>query len=158
MGKMEPEKITALEQVVEYSAKLIPAVKHMSLELREGRQDDTKELLKLIISGINWEIEVFNCLEDVINGNADWVDKEIVTEAVGNLGKGLKESNDSIIASCLEDDFLPFLKSFEKAATFRLEQQSKLAEEENKAAEENVDSVEEELEANLETEIDNNTI
>ncbi len=111
-----------LEEVIKYNDDLVPALMNIVNELREGRKEDTGELLNSIIVGVNWEIEIFNCLEDTINGRANWVDKKLVIEAVGNLGKALQAKDDELIATCLEDDFIPFVKSMEKAAVLRLEQ------------------------------------
>ena len=79
-----------LEEVIKYNDDLVPALMNIVNELREGRKEDTGELLNSIIVGVNWEIEIFNCLEDTINGRANWVDKKLVIEAVGNLGKALQ--------------------------------------------------------------------
>ncbi len=113
-----------LEEIIEYSKYIIPAISNVVNELRTDKKEDTSQLLNTIIKGINWEIEVFNNIEVLINKKGTWVDKEMVTEAVGNLGKGLNDKDEEAIATCLEDDFVPFLKSFEKAAQFRLQQEN----------------------------------
>lgn len=106
----------ALKQLVAYSDKLIPAVEQVVVELTEDKQDDTMEFLNTIITGINWEIEIFNCCEKLINGNKKWIDKSEMSKAVSNLGGVLKEGDYNNIARCLEDDFLMFLKNLRQAA------------------------------------------
>ncbi len=86
-------------------------------ELRDTRKKDTDELFNLVIQGINWEIEVFNNCEDVINKDSQQVDKGKMASAVVRLGKVLQEKDDIKIAACLEVDFLPFLKAMEHAAS-----------------------------------------
>lgn len=113
-----------LEEIVEYSKYIIPAINNVVNELRTEKKEDTSQLLNTIIKGINWEIEIFNNIEELINKKGNWVDKELITEAVGNLGKGLNDKDEEAIAICLEEDFIPFLKSLEKAAQFRLKQEN----------------------------------
>ncbi len=113
-----------LEEILEYSKYIIPAANSVISELRADKKEDTSQLLNTIIKGINWEIEIFNNIEAVINKKGNWVDKEAITEAVSNLGKGLTDKDEEAIASCIEDDFIPFLRSMQKAAEFRLKQEN----------------------------------
>lgn len=107
----------ALAQLVDYSANITLGVQNVIEELRNSRKDDTEELFNLVIQGINWEIEVFNNCEELINKDSMNVDKSKMATAVSRLGKVLQEKDDIKIAACLEVDFLPFLKSMETAAT-----------------------------------------
>ncbi|MBQ9279018.1 MAG: hypothetical protein IJ224_10340 [Lachnospiraceae bacterium] len=107
----------AIKQLSDYSEKIIPATETIIKELRGNRQDDTDELFGLVIQGINWEIEIFNNCEKVINKNEELVDKTKMAQAVTRLGKVLQEKDDIKIAACLEVDFLPFLKSMKKASS-----------------------------------------
>ena len=107
----------AIMQLADYSDKIIPATETVIKELRGNRQDDTDELFGLVIQGINWEIEIFNNCEKVINKNESLVDKSKMAQAVTRLGKVLQERDDIKIAACLEVDFLPFLRSMKKASS-----------------------------------------
>ena len=50
-------QMKGLREVVYYSQKLLPVVEDIIFELRNGRKQDTGEILNLVILGINWEIE-----------------------------------------------------------------------------------------------------
>ena len=87
-----------------------------------AQQDLLKELYNysatiiLVIQGINWEIEVFNNCEDLINRDEQRIDKGRMASAVGRLGKVLQEKDDIKLAASLEVDFLPFLKAMKRVA------------------------------------------
>ena len=75
-----------------------------------------EELFNLVIQGINWEIEVFNHCEPLINSKGKKIDKSKMAKAVVRLGKILQDKDDIKIAACLDVDFMSFLKSMETAA------------------------------------------
>lgn len=105
----------ALSELVDYSEKIIRGTELVIRELRNGRKEDTDQLFNLVIQGINWEIEVFNNCENLINKDELQIDKNKMASAVARLGKVLPEKDDIKIAACLEVDFLPFLKAMEFA-------------------------------------------
>ena len=103
-------------ELIDYSEKIIKGTEEVIKELRGARKDDTDELFNLVIQGINWEIEVFNNCESLINKDGQQIDKDKMATAVGRLGKVLQEKDDIKLAACLDVDFLPFLKAMEFAA------------------------------------------
>ena len=105
-----------LKELHDYSKHIIPGTETVVTELRHNRKPDTDELFNLVIQGINWEIEVFNNCEDLINAGEQRIDKSKMASAVGRLGKVLQEKDDIKLAASLEVDFLPFLRSMEKVA------------------------------------------
>ncbi len=113
--KVELQK-DIMKELADYSPKIIFGTEEIIGELRGDRQKDTDELFNLVIQGINWEIEVFNNCEALINQEDKFIDKSKMAAAVVRLGKVLQEKDDIKIAACLEVDFLPFLKSMEQAA------------------------------------------
>ena len=113
-SKIELQK-EALSELVDYSEKLIKGTEEVIKEFRGARKDDTGELFSLVIQGINWEIEIFNNCESLINKDGQQIDKSKMAKAVTRLGKVLQEKDDIKIAACLEVDFLPFLKAMEFA-------------------------------------------
>lgn len=99
-----------LAELLDYSDKIIPGTEQVIEELRGSLKSDTEELFNLVVQGINWEIEVFNNCEPLINKDAVHVDKTKMAKAVVRLGKILQERDDIKMAACLDVDFLPFLK------------------------------------------------
>ncbi len=117
-------QMRGLREVVDYSQKLIPGICEMIEELRDGRRNDTAEILNLVILGLNWEIEMYNYTEKLINIDKKVIDKKQMTQCVIRLGEVLKSADDNMIADCLETDFLPFLKTFERASKDTLMRES----------------------------------
>lgn len=109
-------QMKGLREVIDYSQKLLPAVHEIIGELKMGRKKDTGEILNLIILGINWEIEMYNYCEKLINAEHRIIDKKQMTAAVNDLGFVLKSGDDARIADCLELHFIPFLSVLESAA------------------------------------------
>lgn len=64
--KLELQK-EALSQLVDYSEHIMKATRDVIKEFRGDKKKDTDELFNLVIQGINWEIEVFNNCEQLIN-------------------------------------------------------------------------------------------
>lgn len=114
-SRLELQK-EALSELVDYSEKIIKGTEIVIKELRDARKDDTEELFNLVIQGINWEIEVFNNCENLINQDGQQIDKDKMAQSVGRLGRVLQEKDDIKLAACLDVDFLPFLKAMEFAA------------------------------------------
>ena len=98
-----------LKQLVSYSENLIPALQNLIEELRGEEKEDTGDYLNEVISGINWEIEVYNQCADMINARSSYIDKKSMIAAVKNLGISLNSGNYAMVAECLEEDFIPFL-------------------------------------------------
>ena len=98
-----------MQELVSYSDNLIPALQALIEELRHNVQEDTSDFLNEVITGINWEIEVYNQCADLINEKTSYIDKKAMITAVKNLGASLSSGNQEMVADCLEADFLPFL-------------------------------------------------
>lgn len=106
-----------LKELKSYSEHILPGTNTLIGELRHNRKSDTDELFNLVIQGINWEIEVFNNCEDLINSGEQKINKAKMASAVSRLGKVLQEKDDIKLAASLEVDFLPFLKSMQEVAS-----------------------------------------
>ena len=105
------------EELRLYSDHIIDGTKTLIDELRNERKTDTDELFNLVIGGINWEIEVFNNCEELINKDAQKIDKNRMATAVAKLGKVRQEKDDIKLAAVLEVEFLPFLKTMQTVAS-----------------------------------------
>lgn len=114
------QQMEALEELYQYNQKLIPAVESMIAELREGRREDTKELLSIIINGINWTIQVLNHTMDIINDNGESLDKERMNASIQELGSGLQAQDDLKIADNLEKGIIPLLQTIEAKVSVKI--------------------------------------
>ena len=95
---------------------LIPALQDLIGELRGEERDDTSDYLNEVITGINWEIEVYNQCADIINARSSYIDKKSMINAVKNLGTSLNSGDYLLVADCLEEDFIPFLNKLDLVA------------------------------------------
>ena len=105
-----------LKQLISYSENLIPALQDLIKELRSEEKEDTGDYLNEVITGINWEIEVYNQCTDIINARSSYIDKKSMIAAVKNLGATLNSGNYLLVADCLEEDFIPFLNKLDLVA------------------------------------------
>lgn len=115
-NKFEIQK-QIFQELHAYSKHIIVGTQTLIHELREHRQEDTDELFNLVIGGINWEIEVFNNCENLINKDEQRIDKARMAAAVTRLSRVRQERDDIKLAAALETDFLPFLRSMESVAS-----------------------------------------
>ncbi len=116
MNEREQLQLEVLQELIRYSEKLIPAVSAMIEELRGNEQSDTGEFLNEIINGINWEIEVYNQCAPLLSAGSSYIDRKAMITAVTNLGQSLGSGDNDQVATCLEEDFLPFLNNLALAA------------------------------------------
>ncbi len=105
-----------LKELVAYSENLIPAVQMLIEELRGTEIEDTKAFLEEIVTGINWEIEVYNQCASLLNEKNNYIDKKAMIQAVKELGISLNTGDNEQIAECMEQNFLPFLNQMALAA------------------------------------------
>ena len=110
-----------MQELLSYSDNLILALQTLIEELRHNVQEDTPDFLNEVITGINWEIEVYNQCADLINEKTSYIDKKAMITAVKNLGFSLTSGNQEMVADCLEGDFLPFLNKLALACKMVLE-------------------------------------
>lgn len=106
---LKEQQLDALEELYNYSQKLIPAIETVSKELAGERQDDTDEYLKSVLNGINWIIEVLNRTMELVNEEEIVIDKVKINEDILKLGEAIKEKNDEKIAEVLKEKVLPFI-------------------------------------------------
>lgn len=107
-----------LQELIQYSDSLIPALQQVIEELKnkENEKIDTEDFLGEVINGINWEIEVYNQCAGLINERCNYIDKKVMIASVKSLGMALNSGDLWLISDCLEYDFLPFLNKLDLAA------------------------------------------
>ena len=107
-----------LKELIKYSDSLIPALQQVIEELKhkEKEEVDTEDFLSEVITGINWEIEVYNQCAGLINERCNYIDKKVMIASVKSLGMALNSGDIWLISDCLEYDFLPFLNKLDLAA------------------------------------------
>lgn len=116
MEEREQRQKEVLQELIAYSDSLIPALQELIVELRGGIKEDTSAFLNDVITGINWEIEVYNQCASLLNEKSSYIDKKAMITAVKHLGISLNSGDYILVADCLEIDFLPFLNNLDLAA------------------------------------------
>lgn len=105
-----------LEELIAYSDNLIPALQTLIGEMKGATLEDTGDFLNEVLTGINWEIEVYNQCATLINEKSNYIDRKLMISAVNELGTTLQSGDKLRIAECLEQAFLPFLNKLAIAA------------------------------------------
>lgn len=113
MAELTQEKKEAMEVMGEYLDKLIPGIEAVGQELTGDRKPDTDTFLKNCIDGLNWVVEIYNRVSDVINEGTVKIDKEEVNPVIMELSEALKVKDDMRTAEALKG-VLPFLQKLRK--------------------------------------------
>lgn len=116
MDNLQEQKKEALQALDEYLQKLIPGMGTLCGELRGDRQPDTDVFLNQCMDGLNWSIEVYNRVSDVLDGNLIHSSKQEINAGLVALGEAIRNKEDGKIADVLENAVVPFLKDLEEAA------------------------------------------
>ena len=116
MDNMQAEKPEALQAMGEYLERLIPGMKTLSEELKGDRQPDTDDFQKQCIDGLNWVIEIYNRVSDVVAAEKINATKQEFNNRLGELGAAIKEKEDAKIAELIEVAVIPFLEDLKEVA------------------------------------------
>lgn len=116
MDNLQEEKQEALKAVGEYLERLIPGMRTLCAELKGDRQPDTDEFQKQCLDGLNWVIEIYNRIADVLDTQKIHISKEEFNRQLGELGTAIREKEDGKIAQALEQAVIPFLTDLAEAA------------------------------------------
>ncbi len=108
MDHVKKEQIEALNAVVAYNEKLIPAIKEVILELDGEQKEDTFSYLDYILKGVNWVIQVVNGTRSLLEENGITIDKDKMNQTITSLNQSVKEKDCVTIANCLKEGVLPF--------------------------------------------------
>lgn len=75
MDNIQNEQIEALNAVIEYNKKLIPALNEVMIELNGELKEDTFSYLDYILKGVNWVIQVMNGTRSLFEEKGFVIDK-----------------------------------------------------------------------------------
>lgn len=116
MDNILEQKQEALKAAGEYLEKLIPGMETLCKELRGDRQDDTEDFKKQCIDGLNWIIEIYNRISDIIDEDAIHIEKSALNESIISLGGAIRYKDDIKTADIIGGEVIPFLKDLAAAA------------------------------------------
>lgn len=91
-------------------------------ELRGSRKEDTDVFQKQCIDGLNWVIEVYNRVSDMVDAKEMHMAKEEMNQHLTALGGAIQRKDDGKMADILENAVVPFLKDLEKAMKKTMEE------------------------------------
>ena len=109
-------QVEALQVAGEYCEKLIPGIQNVIVELKGVRQPDTTEYLETIMKGINWLIQVYNGVRELLKEEAVAVDEDSVNAAIILLNNATKADDDAKRAEALGGGIFDFVKEMKQAA------------------------------------------
>ena len=115
MDNLQAEKQEAVKVMGEFLEKLIPNMNTLSEELKGDRQPDTDDFQKQCIDGLNWIIEIYNRVSDVIDMEKIHMTKQDFNSSLGELGEAIKNKEDAKSAEVLETAVIPFLTDLKEA-------------------------------------------
>ena len=102
MNHLQEEKREALQALDEYLRKLVPGMETLCGELKGSRQPDTDVFQNQCIDGLNWAVEVYNRVSDVLDLEKIHISKQEMNGQLGALGAAIREKEDGRIAEILE--------------------------------------------------------
>lgn len=116
MDNILEQKEEALKAMGEYLDNLIPSIETLCSELKGDRKPDTDDFQKKCIDGLNWVIEIYNRISDILDKDRIPMEKDALNEKLIELGGALKDKNDAKTAESMENAVLPFLKALQDLA------------------------------------------
>lgn len=106
----------AMQEAAGYLSRLIPAAEEMADEFKGELQEDSYDVLDMVVEGLNWVIQVYNGTKDVINKETEQVDSKAMDQKITKFGTAYTAHDQSGIVSGLEEAVLPFLRKMKEIA------------------------------------------
>lgn len=106
----------AMQEAAGYLSRLIPATEEMADEFKGELQEDSYDVLDMVVEGLNWVIQVYNGTKDVINKESEQVDSKAMDQKISKFGTAYTAHDQSGIVSGLEEAVLPFLRKMKEIA------------------------------------------
>ncbi len=120
MGEMiyawNEQQKEAMQEAAAYLSRLIPAAEGMVDEFGGELQEDSYDVLDMVVEGLNWVIQVYNGTKDVINDESEQIDSKEMDQKIGKFGSAYTAHDQKGIADGLEDGVLPFLRKMKEIA------------------------------------------
>lgn len=114
--EIRQQQIELLESVVDYAPKAIVELKKLAAEFSEEKQEDSDEYLDFVLENSNWLIEALNATMSLLNEKNPVIDKDKANHSVTVLNQALADKTDEGVAQALEQELIPMLEAFLKAA------------------------------------------
>ncbi len=105
-----------MQEAAGYLSRLIPAAEGMADEFKGELQEDSYDMLDMVVEGLNWVIQVYNGTKDVINKETEQVDSKAMDQKITKFGTAYTAHDQSGIVSGLEEAVLPFLRKMKEIA------------------------------------------
>lgn len=109
MNEILIQQKEAYDVMCEYLPKLKTGIVNVCAELTSNKLPDTYEYLKQIIAGLNWVIEIYNRIPDLLTENNCSINKSEANRLFENFSAVYASKNDFEIAEALtaiSNDFL----------------------------------------------------
>lgn len=106
----------AMQEAAGYLSRLIPAAEGMADEFKGELQEDSYDVLDMVVEGLNWVIQVYNGTKEVINQEQEQIDSKAMDRKIGEFGAAYTAHDQSAIVSGLEEGVLPFLRKMKEIA------------------------------------------
>lgn len=106
----------AMQEAADYLSRLIPAAEGMTDEFKGELQEDSYDMLDMVVNGLNWVIQIYNGTKDVINKAQEQIDSKAMDEKILQFGSAYTAHNQDGIVMGLEEAVLPFLRKMKEIA------------------------------------------
>lgn len=110
------QQLELLQSVTEHLPKVLKELKALVVEFYGIKQSDSDEYLDFVLESVNWDIQAMNGTMDILNENAEVINKEQANQAVLDLNDALGSKVDAKIADALNNGIIPLLEKFMQAA------------------------------------------
>lgn len=113
---LKEQQVEALQVLTEYSVKLIKGMKTSAEELMGCRKEDTDEFLRMVLDGVNWELNVLNGCLSLINEEEKVLDKNCANETILDFQQVFSSKNDEAISKAITEKLIPLVEQITEAA------------------------------------------
>ena len=80
------------------------------------RKEDTDEFLRMVLDGVNWELNVLNGCLSLINEEEKVLDKNRANETILDFQQVFSSKNDEAISKAITEKLIPLVEQITEAA------------------------------------------